>query len=80
MPVYELKVAGQDKPRMVKADTPAQARNHVVTAAGISAERMAELLDDGVKLEKAEPATAEAEGTAGAATAGAGAEGKDAPK
>jgi hypothetical protein len=56
MPVYEMKVAGQDKPRMVRADTPAAARNHIVTAAGITAERMAELMESGVTLEKASAA------------------------
>jgi len=60
MPVYELKVAGSDKPRLVKAATPAAARNHVVQATSVTAERMADLMDDGVKLEKAS-AAAEAE-------------------
>lgn len=56
MAIYELKIEGAEQPRMVKADTPAQACNHVVTATAISAERMAALLDDGVKLEKLDPA------------------------
>ena len=59
MPVYELKIDGAEKPRMVKADTAAQARNTVVSATPITAERMAELLEEGVKLEKPLPASPE---------------------
>lgn len=53
MPVYELKIDGAEKPRMVKAATAAAARNHVVSATPITAERMSELMEDDVKLEKA---------------------------
>jgi cob(I)alamin adenosyltransferase len=65
MPVYEIKVDGSDKPRMVKAATPAAARNHVARAVAISAERMSELIDDGIALEKAEAQAETVEGEEG---------------
>ncbi|MBA2717725.1 MAG: hypothetical protein H0U52_00590 [Chloroflexi bacterium] len=52
MPIYECKVRGENKVRLVKAGTAAQARDHIVEAGPISAERMAELIEDGAKLEK----------------------------
>lgn len=53
MPVYESEVRGEPKPRLVRADSAAQARAHLVTAKTVTAERMADLLADGVKLETA---------------------------
>ncbi len=53
MPVYETRIDGVEKPRLIKADTPAAARNHVVTVKGVTAERMSDLMDQGVALEKA---------------------------
>lgn len=53
MPIYECQVRGTEKPRLVKAATAAQARDHIVSAEAISAERMAELVEQGAKLEKA---------------------------
>jgi hypothetical protein len=67
MPVYETTIAGVDKPRLIRADTPAAARNHVVTCRGVSAERMADLMAEGVKLEKATPAEESGEAEAEAA-------------
>lgn len=53
MPIFECKVAGADKPRLVKASSGAAARAHIVTAKAITAERMAELIAEDVKLETA---------------------------
>ena len=53
MPVYECKVSDSDKSRLVKATSAAVARSHIVQAKPITAERMAELIEDGVELEKA---------------------------
>lgn len=52
LPIYELQIRGDDKIRLVKAATSAQARDHIVSAKPIGAERMAELTETGVKLEK----------------------------
>lgn len=53
MPIYEMQVRGDDKIRLVKATTAAQARDHIVSAKPISAERMGELIESGATLEKA---------------------------
>jgi len=59
MPVYECKVSDSDKSRLVKATSAAVARSHIVQAKPITAERMAELIEDGVELEKAAAPAAE---------------------
>lgn len=57
MAVYECKIRGTETVRIVKAATSAQARDHIVDARPISAERMADLIEGGAKLEKiADPA------------------------
>lgn len=53
MPVYEMKLPGQDKPRMIKAKDVSTALTGVVEIKAIGAERMLELQDQGVALEKA---------------------------
>jgi FixJ family two-component response regulator len=58
MPVYECKIRGSGDVRLVKAATAAQARDHLAEAKPISAERMAELIESGAKLEKAGEAPA----------------------
>lgn len=57
MPLYEVKIAGQEKPRLIKASTPGGARNFAtksgVTVAHADAERAYALAADGVVLEDA---------------------------
>lgn len=50
MPVFECRIEGEELPRLVKASSGAAARAGIVTAKAISAERMAELLAEGVTL------------------------------
>lgn len=54
MPVYEIKVPGAPGPRMVKAKDVGVALGGIVEIKAIGAERMLELQDAGVKLEKVE--------------------------
>lgn len=67
MPVYEVNVAGDEKPRLVQAKSGAVARAHVATAKAISADRMAELIGQGVAIETASKAAEAAEAEKGAA-------------
>lgn len=53
MPVYGCKVRGDEKSRVVIADTAAQARNHIVEANTLTAVQLAELVADGATVEKA---------------------------
>jgi hypothetical protein len=53
MPVFECTIRGDDKPRLVRASSGAQARAHIVEAKPVKAERLADLLDGGATLEKA---------------------------
>lgn len=53
MPMYEMTVAGSDTPRLVRAPTAAQASAVIVTAKAVTAERMDELLEQGVVIERA---------------------------
>lgn len=66
MPVYKLTIEGLEKPRIVRADTAAQALNHVVSTETIKADDLADLVADGVQIERAVkkapvPETAEGE-------------------
>ena len=51
MPIFECTAEGQEKPRMVRATSAALARRHIITAKAISADRMADLLGEGVTIE-----------------------------
>lgn len=59
MPVYKLKIDGIDPPRVVKAESAAQARNHVVEAIPLTAEALADLIAAGAKVETAGKSPAE---------------------
>lgn len=59
MPIYKTTIRGDDKPRLVRAATPAQARAHVVTAESITTDQMADLLADGATIETAAAAAAD---------------------
>jgi hypothetical protein len=63
MAVYECKVRGSTKTRLVKAATAAQARDHIVDAKPVTAERLGDLMEGGATIEKAgAPAEAKPEG------------------
>jgi hypothetical protein len=57
MPVYEIKTPGAEKPRMVKAKDVSAALGGVVEVKAIGAERMLELQEQGITLEKVADAT-----------------------
>lgn len=61
MAIFECQVRGTEAVRLVKAATSAQARDHIVSAKAISAERMADVMGEGVKLEVAAPSTTSAD-------------------
>ena len=52
MPVYKIKIRGTDQVRAVRASSMAKCREHIVEAEAITAEELADLLADGVVLEK----------------------------
>lgn len=66
MAIYSCKVRGEEKHRLVRADTAAQARDHIVSAKPLSAEDLADEIEKGGKVEKAgeEPATTATQNTA----------------
>lgn len=53
MPVYRCKIAGSTEKRLVRAKSAAQARAHLVEAETISADTLAEEIENGTKLETA---------------------------
>lgn len=55
MAIFECQVRGTDGIRLVKAATAVQARDHIVSAKAIGAERMADLIEGGTMLERPIP-------------------------
>lgn len=54
MAVFKLTIRGCDgKPRLVKADSRAQAVAHIVDAETVNANELADLIADGAKIERA---------------------------
>jgi hypothetical protein len=53
MPVYKCKIRGDEAVRIVRADTAAQARNHIVEVDTMTAEQMADAMENGATVEKA---------------------------
>ena len=53
MPVYKCKVRGEKGERIVRADTAAQARNHIVEVETMTAEQMADAIENGATVERA---------------------------
>lgn len=53
MPMYRCKIRGETKTRIVRADTAAQARNHIVDVETMTAEEMADEIDKGATIERA---------------------------
>lgn len=70
MPVYKVSINGEELPRLIRADTAAKARDHLVKTESVSADELADLLDKGATIEKATaaPATEEKEPEAKGAT------------
>jgi hypothetical protein len=53
MPVYSCTVRGSEDKRLVRAASAAQARAHLVQAETVSAEQMADAIEKGATVEKA---------------------------
>lgn len=54
MPIYRATIKGsKEPPRIVRAETAAQARNHIVEVETLTAEQMADALEKGATVEKA---------------------------
>lgn len=54
MPIYRANIEGVDKPKIVRADTAAQAKSHLVKLESLSATQLADLVADGAEIETAE--------------------------
>lgn len=53
MLIYEVKVRGDDKERIVRASSAAKARDHVVEAKALNAEELADAIGKGAEIETA---------------------------
>jgi len=53
MPIYRCKVRDDIGSRLVRADSAAQARNHIVDVEPLTAEQMADEIEKGAKIERA---------------------------
>jgi hypothetical protein len=53
MPIYKCNIKGDSKARIVRADTAAQARKHIVTVETMTAEQMADAIENGATVERA---------------------------
>lgn len=60
MPIYGVKVRGDDKERIVRASSAAKARDHVVEAKALNAEDLADAIGDGAEIETASEGEPEA--------------------
>lgn len=60
MPIYEVKVRGDEKERIVRASSAAKARDHVVEAKALNAEELADAIGNGAAIETASEGEAEA--------------------
>ena len=54
MPIYKTTILGDAEPRLVRADTAAKARDHIVQTEALTAEELADLIEGGATIEKAE--------------------------
>jgi hypothetical protein len=54
MPVYRAQVRGDAKPRIVRADTAAQARAHIVEVETMTGEEVADAVADGATIDRAD--------------------------
>lgn len=53
MPIYGVTVRGENTPRIVKADSAAKAKDHIVECKALTAVQLADAVADGVKIELA---------------------------
>ena len=60
MPIYGVKVRGDEKERIVRASSAAKARDHVVEAKALNAEELADAIGNGAAIETASEGDAEA--------------------
>lgn len=65
MPIYSIKVRGEEKERIVRASSAAKARDHVVEAKALNAEELADAIGNGAAIETASEGEAEAAPAAG---------------
>lgn len=55
MPIYRATIKDSTaKPRLIRAETAAQARNHIVSVETLTAEEMADELEKGATVERAD--------------------------
>ena len=60
MPIYGVKVRGEEKERIVRASSAAKARDHVVEAKALNAEELADAIGNGAEIETASESETEA--------------------
>lgn len=60
MPIYGVKVRGDEKERIVRASSAAKARDHVVEAKALNAEELADAIGKGAEIETASEGEPEA--------------------
>lgn len=58
MPIYKTTILGTAEPRLVRAETAAKARDHIVQTEAINADELADLIETGATIEKAGDAPA----------------------
>lgn len=54
MPIYQAHIEDMDEPKIIRADTAAQAKSHLVKLKSISATQLADLVASGAVIETAE--------------------------
>jgi hypothetical protein len=59
MPIYSVKVRGDDTKRVVRASSAAKARDHLVEASAMNAEELADAIASGAAIETATEAEPE---------------------
>ena len=59
MPIYEVKIRGDENGRVVRASSAAKARDHVVEAKALNAEELADAIAAGSAIETATEAEAD---------------------
>lgn len=53
MPIFACEVLGDAKPKIVRADSAAQARAHLVSCRALKASELADLIEDGAIIQRA---------------------------
>jgi len=60
MPIYRVKVRGDEKEHIVRASSAAKARDHVVEATALNADQLADAIGNGSAIETASESETEA--------------------